>query len=113
MTSPAIPQQRPENSCRVTLLRSDHESLLIVSGEIDIETVPTLRHALREATMRSVHVHVDLDNVTFIGAAGLNALLVANRGCQSAGCRLQVHTTDEFVHKLLALTGLRFLTLSA
>ena len=113
--SSAIPQQRgkPEDACRVTLLFSDRQALLVVSGDIDLDTVQTLRDALRSATMSSVHVLVDLDNVTFIGASGLDALVAANRGCQSGGCRLQVVTTNPFTLKLLALTGLTHLTLPA
>jgi anti-anti-sigma factor len=111
----SIPLQRgtPENGCRVTLLQSDEQAFLIVSGDIDLDTVETLSRALRSATMACVHVLVDLDNVTFIGASGLDALVVANRGCQSTGCRLQVVTTNPFTLKLLALTGLGHLTLPA
>jgi anti-anti-sigma factor len=124
MTSPSdpsrpdsakIPQQRrwPENVCRVTLLRDDDQALLIVGGEIDIHTVQTLRDALREATILRVRVLVDLDNVTFIGAAGFDALVAANRVCQSAGGRLQVVTTNRFTLRLLSLAELSHLAAGA
>lgn len=124
MTSPSnpdlpdsarIPQQRgkPEDGCRVSLLYSDSHALLVVSGDIDLETVRTLRDALRMATSACSHVLVDLDNVTFIGAAGLDALVAANRACQPRRCRLKVVTTNPFTLKLLTLTGLRHLTPSA
>jgi anti-anti-sigma factor len=113
--SSRIPQQRgkPEDGCRVTLLYSDSQALLVVSGDIDLDTVQTLRDALCMATSECSHVLVDLDNVTFIGAAGLDALVAAKRACQPTRCRLQVVTTNPFTLKLLTLTGLRHLTPSA
>jgi anti-anti-sigma factor len=110
-----FPEQpaRPEDGCRVTSLVSDHQALIIVGGEIDLHTVQRLRDALHEATAVCAHVLVDLDNVTFIGAAGLDALVGANAGCQSSGCRLRVVTTNPFSLRLMSLTGLGHLTMSA
>jgi anti-anti-sigma factor len=87
--------------------------LLIVGGEIDVHTVRTLRVALREATILCVRVVVDLDSVTFIGAAGLSALVAADQACRLAGGRVRVCTTNQFTRRLLTLTGLSHLTLSA
>ena len=113
--SSPVPQQRgvPESGCRVTLVHSDEQGFLIVSGEIDIQTVETLRDALSEATSLCAHVLVNLDNVTFIGAAGLGALVGADQASRLAGGRVQVRTTNPFTLRLLTLTGLRHLTLSA
>jgi anti-anti-sigma factor len=124
MTSPSdrsrpgssnIPQQRrwPENVCRVTLLRDDDQALLIVGGEIDIHTVQTLRDALRQATLLRGRILVDLDNVTFIGAAGFDALAATNRVCQSAAGRLQVVTTNRFTLRFLSLVELKHLAAEA
>ena len=113
--SSLVPHQpgHPEDGCRVSFLLSDHQALLVVGGEIDVHTVQPLREALHEATALCAHVLVDLDNVTFIGATGLDALAVANASCQSSGCRLRVVTTNPFSLRLLSLTGLRHLTLSS
>ena len=113
--SSAIPPQRgwPEGGCRVTLLQDDDQASLIVGGEIDIHTVQTLRDALREATILCVRVLVDLNSVTFIGAAGLGALVGADQACRLAGGRVQVRTTNPFTLRLLTLTGLRHLTTPA
>jgi anti-anti-sigma factor len=96
--------------CQVSLLHGDQQALLIVSGEIDLDTVQTLRDALHLASLASASVLVDLDNVTYIGAAGLDALVAADHERRSAGCRLQVHTTNSFILKLLTVTGLGHFT---
>ena len=102
----------PEDECRVTVLRSDQQVLLIVGGEIDLHTVQPLLDGLNEATTLASHVLVDLDNVTFIGAVGIDALAAASARCHSSGCRLRVVTTNPFPLRLLSLTGLRHLTTS-
>ena len=97
----------------VSLICADRQALLIVGGEIDLHTVQTLREGLREATTLCFQVLVDLDNVTFIGAAGLNALVAADNRGKSAESRLQVLTTNPFTLKMMTVTGLRHLVLSA
>jgi anti-anti-sigma factor len=100
---------RLEGACRLTLLRCNGESLLIVGGEIDLATVQTLQDALREATALSRLVVVELSNVTFMAAAGLDALVAAHQACQQAGGRVRVHTTNRLTLRLLTVAGLRHL----
>jgi anti-sigma B factor antagonist len=103
------PASRLEGLCHVTLLRCNGQALLVVGGEIDLGTVQTLRNALREATAQSRLVVVELSNVSFIGAAGLDALVGAHQTCQLAGGRLRVRTTNRFISRLLSVAGLTHL----
>ncbi len=60
-----------------TTLRVDGDhAALTVGGEVDIVTVSSFDHALRDA-QRSPRVVVDLGEVTFMDSAGINALVAA------------------------------------
>ena len=54
--------------------------VLICTGEVDIVSEPEFRKGLER--LESLHAVVDLGGVTFIGAAGINALIdaAARRG---------------------------------
>ena len=52
------------------------------SGEIDLSTVPILRHALTEAVSLGRHIIVDLSDVSFIDSTGFRELLIHRRVCR-------------------------------
>ena len=58
--------------------------LVTVAGEIDIATVPALHERLTLLAATGRAVVVDLDQVTFIDAAGLGALAGAARQAAAA-----------------------------
>ena len=97
----------------MTLLHCNGHTLLIVGGEIDLDTVHTLRAAIREATTQSRLVIVELSNVTFIGAAGLGALVGAHQTCRRVGIRMRLRTTNRQQLRLLSIAGLTHLAAGA
>jgi anti-anti-sigma factor len=80
-------------------------TVVVVSGEIDIDTEQAVRRALRLALARS-HGGVDLDlaGVGFCDCAGLNVLLSVRRLALTDGKTLDVRAVSAGVERLFALT---------
>jgi anti-sigma B factor antagonist len=79
---------------------------LVVSGEVDLATVPELRRRLGGAKTRAPELTVDLSAVTFIDCAGLRPLLEARRRQRADGGRLVLMSPSWAVVRLLQFTGL-------
>jgi anti-sigma B factor antagonist len=80
-----------------------------VRGEIDTYTEPLLRACLRSQITRPAvtELVVDLRKVTFLGAAGVAALLSAQGSCRARGIRFAVRAGGKRqVLRPLELTGL-------
>ena len=81
--------------------------VLVVSGEIDVYTSPTLREHLVEAVGEEhPTVVLDLRAVTFLDSTGLGVLITGLKRCRSAGGELHIVTTQPNVLKVLEITGL-------
>ncbi|MGW4379726.1 STAS domain-containing protein [Kitasatospora sp. NPDC004531] len=77
-----------------------------VNGEIDLDTVPSLRRALAAAIDSHREVVLDLSEVTFMDCAGLGALVRARNQADRCGARLVLRGAGRRVVRLLELTGL-------
>src|SRR5215203_4415114 len=76
--------------------------VVVVEGEHDIYTAPTLRERLDEALARGGGIVVDLTAATFVDSSVLGALLDARRGfVVSVG-----ETVEPGVQRILDITGL-------
>ncbi|WP_404961674.1 STAS domain-containing protein [Streptomyces sp. 147326] len=78
------------------------------SGEIDIETAPSLRFALAEALVHASPakpVAVDCSHITFCDSAALNALLTARRAAQETGTVIRLAAPNHQLQRLLEMTG--------
>jgi anti-sigma B factor antagonist len=74
-----------------------------VSGEIDMTNAPDLAVVLRHAVdSRPERLEVDLSGVTFLGCAGVCALLAAQRATSA----LVVIAVPRAARRLLAIAGL-------
>ncbi len=80
--------------------------IVAVAGEIDIATVAQLREHLYVLAASGRQVVADLDQVGFIDAAGLGALVGAARRAAEHGARLQVVCARPQIRRLFELTGL-------
>ena len=71
--------------------RPDH-AVVEVAGEVDTYTAPLLDACLTTQTRRRgvATLTVDVERVTFMGAAGVTVLAQAQRRCQIRGTRLLV-----------------------
>jgi anti-sigma B factor antagonist len=83
--------------------------VVVVEGEHDIYTAPTLRERLDEALGRGGGVVVDLTTSTFVDSSILGALLDARRRAQDSRQGFVVSVGDEIepgVQRILDITGL-------
>ena|SRR2546430_2125134 len=78
------------------------------SGEIDVETGPELRKALKAALAEGPErITVDLAGVTFCDCTGLGLLVGVRRRAQAAGVEFEVTgVTSPTVAKLIRIFGL-------
>jgi anti-anti-sigma factor len=89
----------------VTVQRDDRVATVVVSGELDLATVPQLSAAVAEHGDARLLV-LDLNAVTFIDSTGVRSLIEADRACASAGSRLVVLAGDGPVRRVLDLCEL-------
>lgn len=68
-----------------------------VSGELNGRSVPLLTERVSQQFARAPHVVIDLADVTFLGAAGLEALKVLHRHATDSGCRVHLAADHEAV----------------
>jgi anti-sigma B factor antagonist len=80
--------------------------LVTVAGEVDIATVPRLREQLFALAADGRPLIADLDQVSFIDAAGLGVLAGAAGHAAAHGSRLHVVCTRDRTRRLFRLTGL-------
>jgi anti-sigma B factor antagonist len=82
-------------------------TVVLVTGELDVATVPVLAHFLRGLiTRQGAHLVVDLTGLTFCDCAGLNALLDTHRRAEAAGGWLRLCSVTARTEMLLKITGL-------
>jgi anti-sigma B factor antagonist len=83
--------------------------VVVVEGEHDIYTAPTLRERLDEALSRGGGIVVDLTRATFVDSSVLGALLDARRRALDCGQGFVVSVGEEVepsVRRILDITGL-------
>jgi anti-anti-sigma factor len=87
---------------------------LTLTGELDVASVPLLRHRLSELRGESSDVRLDLSALEFIDSSGLALLVRSIRDARRDGWGLQIepHVTPQ-VMRLLKLTQVDTLLVSA
>jgi anti-sigma B factor antagonist len=90
----------------ITQHDEDGRSVLDVAGEIDEWTCSRLLVAVRRALTRSGHVAVDLSGVTFIGSAGLSALLQLHAFAERQRQRFEIVRASPTVRRAVELARL-------
>ncbi|GHJ48144.1 hypothetical protein Cs7R123_54860 [Catellatospora sp. TT07R-123] len=76
-----------------------------VRGEIDLLTADALRDELCNALRTAPTVMVDLAEVGFLDSTGVRSLFDAYRCAADLGHRLYVRDAQQWVAKVLAVTG--------
>jgi anti-anti-sigma factor len=89
----------------VTVQRDDELATIMVTGELDLATVPQLSAAVAEHDDAGLLV-LDLSAVMFIDPAGVRVLIQADRSCARSGSRLAVLAGGGPVRRLLGLCKL-------
>ncbi|MEV6508566.1 ANTAR domain-containing protein [Streptomyces sp. NPDC051642] len=92
-------------SLKIVTRPAGTRTVVVVSGEIDVDTEQAVRRALRLALARSPGgLDLDLAGVGFCDCAGLNVLLSVRRLALADGKTLGVRAASAAVERLFALT---------
>ena len=96
-----------ESSFRVDVRSRDRTALVVVSGELDVASGPTLEQELAKADASDAQlVILDLRDLEFIDSTGLSILIKAHQQAEASGRRFAVVRGRSQVQRLLGLTGL-------
>lgn len=87
-------------------VQGDGTELLIVGGELDVETAPELQRALAEAAARKASVVLDLANLEFIDSSGIGVLVRAELQATRDGRRLLLRNIPPQAARILSIAGL-------
>ncbi|WP_426508734.1 STAS domain-containing protein [Dactylosporangium sp. McL0621] len=87
--------------------RRDGRAHMMLTGELDLDTAPSLLTAVvGELDAGAGEVVVDLTHLSFIDSSGLGTLVGCWRRAKSAGAKLVVAHPNEDVRVTLEITGL-------
>jgi len=89
----------------VRVRREPGYAVVTVTGEIDIATVAMVRESLNTLAESGLPVIADLDQVGFMDASGLGAIVGASRRAAAHGASLHV-VCDGRTRRLFQLAGL-------
>ena len=78
---------------------------VVVTGEVDLDTAPTVRDEMLRHLEDGAVIHLDLGCVTFMDSSGLHVLLTTTRQAALVGAELQLVRVSARVQRLLELTG--------
>jgi anti-anti-sigma factor len=78
---------------------------VVVTGEVDLDTAPTMRDEVLRHLHGGAAVHLDLGDVTFMDSSGLQVLLAATHQASLVGAELRLVRVSARVQRLLELTG--------
>jgi anti-sigma B factor antagonist len=80
-------------------------TVVSLSGELDLSTVPRLQTCLQEHQRAGAAVIVDLSQVTFIDSSGIGALIRAFKDSENGRRLLTVIAADTQVERVLQVSG--------
>jgi anti-anti-sigma factor len=81
---------------------------IAAAGELDELGVRPLQRAILDALRRHRprHITIDLDGVTFLDTAGINALVQSRADAEQLDCQLQLSNPRPLVYRVLHIVGL-------
>ena len=83
--------------------------VLVLSGDIDLQTAPDLRDYIKAAGAPGAPVVIDLRDVRFVDSPGLGTLIYCARVLEATGSRLVLRAPQDHVRDLLHLVSLDML----
>ncbi|MFF1403857.1 STAS domain-containing protein [Streptomyces sp. NPDC058294] len=89
----------------VTVAHHPEESVIAVTGEMDMSTCPRVEEATMALPAGNVSLRLDLSGISFMDSMGLNLLLTLRRRLRADGGRLVLAGVQEQPCGLLRLTG--------
>jgi anti-sigma B factor antagonist len=91
----------------ISVYREANETIVLLTGEIDLHTAPRLTGAVDEAlTEDPVRVVLDMSGVTFCDSRGLGTLVILSRAAARSRAVLVLANLGDFLKRLLAVSGI-------
>lgn len=89
-----------------TVPYEERRTHVVVEGELDLLTSPSLSSALDSKLATADELVLDLSGVRFIDSAGLQAILTTLQACRSNGCVLMISSElPAQARRLFQITG--------
>lgn len=103
----SIPPDAPSTATlQISSERADDAIVLILSGELDIASAPSLERSIETlASEGAERVVIDLSGVTFMDSTGLRALLLAQQRTSGNGHELRLRRGPRQVQRVFELSG--------
>jgi anti-anti-sigma factor len=90
---------------RLSIYRSNGDSVLAVRGELDLATAPALERAARELLVATPWLALDLEATTFIDASGYRLIQTLGERARRASGEVTLTGRSASVQRLLGLLG--------
>lgn len=91
----------------ISVHRESNETIVVLTGEIDLHTAPRLSAAVDAALAEDpVHVVLDMGGVTFCDSRGLGTLVILARAAARSRAVLVLANLGDFLRRLLAVSGI-------
>lgn len=91
----------------ISVYREANETIVALTGEIDLHTAPRLSSAVDAALADApVRVVLDMRGVTFCDSRGLGTLVVLARAAARSRAVLVLSNLGDFLKRLLAVSGI-------
>jgi anti-sigma B factor antagonist len=90
---------------RVEVNYGDRNIVVIVTGEIDADSMLALQARLSELSLQS-HILLDMSGVTFMDCRGLRVILAQRIKMTEAGGSIHIHLASRAVQRLMQVSGL-------
>jgi anti-anti-sigma factor len=85
---------------------TEPQALIAVSGELDLASVPAFKAAVANLDFATAHhVTLDLNQLEFIDAAGVHAVLALQAACIATSATLTILPAPPHVQRVFELTG--------
>ncbi len=103
----AIQADEYRDNLEVTVSQRASLTVLHLSGELDLATVPTLREALVLLELDGgIDLAIDLRGLDFLGSTGIGIIVAACKRVRASGGTFSVWCDHGFVRRTLEISGL-------
>lgn len=93
---------------RVSVAQGDQETMVSVSGDLDVSTVERLSEAVNDQLrIGRGPIVLDLADLTFCDSMGLGTLVVLSRAARAQQRYLVLRNLSPFFARMLDITGVR------
>lgn len=94
-----------DDDFRIETTHVDGQTVLVVAGDVDMATAPTLQDAIIDVLRSAGRVVLDFTGVTFMDSSGLKALVGSFKAAPTPDA-MRIQNVPEQIRRLLAITDL-------